>query len=114
MRTVEELIEDVSEIADWAFMRVSAFPPYPGDMGTQMVRAMDSVGANLSEGTGRGRNSEKVKLQFFSYALGSAYEASYWLKRCMDRKYIQTTEGTIREMDLTKIVYELGLIFENG
>lgn len=47
--------------------------------GKQMMRAVDSFGANIAEGYGRFHYGEK--LQFLYYARGSLYETKYWLNR---------------------------------
>jgi four helix bundle protein len=52
-------------------------------MGQQMVRACDSIGANIAEAYGRYHYGEK--LQFFYYARGSLFETKYWLNRGKSR-----------------------------
>lgn len=50
-------------------------------VGKQIIRAADSIGANLAEGTGRG--TAKDKLRFVVYARGSLYEVKHWLRRVL-------------------------------
>jgi four helix bundle protein len=46
------------------------------DVARQMIRAVGSVAANISEGYSRRSRAERIR--FYEYALGSAYEASEW------------------------------------
>ena len=52
-------------------------------MGTQLVRAGDSIAANISEGFGRYHYAENR--QFCYYARGSLYETKNWLRRAYQR-----------------------------
>lgn len=56
-------------------------------MGQQLVRAGDSIGANIAESFGRFSYGEK--LQFLYYARGSLYETRYWLRRAYTRKLLK-------------------------
>src|SRR5438132_11127204 len=52
-------------------------------VGKQMVRAADSIGANIAEGTGRG--SFKDNRRFVRTARGSLYETRHGLRRAYIR-----------------------------
>ena len=56
-------------------------------MGEQLVRAGDSIGANIAESFGR--FSYGGKLQFLYYARGSLYETRYWLRRAYTRNLLK-------------------------
>jgi four helix bundle protein len=60
--------------------------------GEQLVRAVDSVGANLVEGDGR--YSDADALRFFEYARASAREARYWLSKAVERKLVEAITGS--------------------
>jgi four helix bundle protein len=58
-------------------------------LGTQLVRAIDSVCSNISEGYGRSATGER--LQFMFYADGSLQEAKTQLRLAADRGLMDAT-----------------------
>lgn len=52
-------------------------------VGKQLIRAADSVGANIAEGTGRGTLQDNRR--FIRMARGSLYETQHWLRRAYKR-----------------------------
>ncbi len=54
--------------------------------GDQLVRAADSIGANIAESYGRFGYGEQ--LQFLYYARGSLYESKYWVRRAQTRRLL--------------------------
>lgn len=63
-------------------------------VGKQIVRAADSVGANIAEGLGRGTPADHQR--FVSIARGSLNETKPWLRRAHKRRLL--TEQTVREL----------------
>lgn len=59
-------------------------------IGSQLIRAIDSVGANLSEGYGRGSKTDNSR--FVKIARGSLFETKYWLILSHNRKLISQDE----------------------
>jgi four helix bundle protein len=57
-----------------------------------LVRAADSVGANIAEGTGRG--TYKDNRRFVRTARGSLYETQHWLRRSHRRELLTSEEVT--------------------
>ena len=79
-----ELFQRYVNVADWAWETVSSWSLLAQDtVGKQLIRAADSIGANLVEGDGR--YSDADALHFFVIARASAREARYWLKRAVVR-----------------------------
>lgn len=70
-------------------------------VGKQMIRAADSIGANIAEGTGRGTLQDNRR--FIRMARGSLYETQHWLRRAYKRTLL-----TNRQIDALKpIINEL-------
>src|SRR5437870_5379371 len=59
-------------------------------VGKQIVRAADSIGANIAEGTGKGSPIDHRK--FVRVARGSLYETMHWLRRAYVRKLLSAAE----------------------
>ncbi len=70
-------------------------------IGEQLVRAIDSVSANISEGFGR--YFYKENKQFCYYARGSLFETKTWLQKSLNRKLID-------EKNYLEITQELEII----
>lgn len=63
-------------------------------VGKQIVRAADSIGANLAEGNGRGTYQDNRR--FVRIARGSLYETKHWLRRAYKRNLLN--DGQITEL----------------
>jgi four helix bundle protein len=59
-------------------------------VGKQMVRAADSVGANIAEGSGRG--SFQDNRRFVRMVRGSLNETKHWLRRAFRRGLLSTED----------------------
>jgi four helix bundle protein len=78
-------VYDLSErIADEVWEIVRKWDSLARDtVGKQLVRAADSIGANIAEGSGRG--SDQDYRRFLRIARGSLCETQHWLRRAYRR-----------------------------
>jgi len=78
------------ELSDGAWVIYSHLPKeHRFHMGSQFLRAVDSIGANIAEGFGRFHYRDKVK--FYYNARGSLWECKHWAyllnkRELLDRK----------------------------
>ena|SRR5579862_289802 len=82
-----DLFRMVEQFADSVWDLVLEWKTLAQDtVGKQLIRAADSIGANLVEGDGR--YSIADSLHFFVIARGSARESRWWLRRALKRELI--------------------------
>ncbi len=72
-------------------------------VGRQLVRAADSIGANIAEGTGRGSFVDNRR--FARNARGSLNETRHWLRRAHKRGLL--TDGAVQK--IRPVIDELSL-----
>lgn len=76
------------ELADDVHSRVARWPLLARDsFGEQLVRAADSVGANIAEAAGRGTVADKRRLLYV--ARGSLYETEHWIETAERRGLLE-------------------------
>ena len=91
----EKLADQIWRIvARWDFLAKNT-------VGIQIVKAADSIGANIAEGSGRGTDPELRR--FLRVARGSLYETRHWLRRAYKRRLL--TDKQVN--DLVPIINEL-------
>lgn len=82
------------EIGEKVWLDVNGWNYFEKDtIGKQLVRAVDSIAANLSEGYGRYHYKEERNFSY--YSRGSLYETKTWLTKARNRKMI--TEEKFQE-----------------
>ena len=75
------------ELADRIWDMVDAWEYFAKDtVGKQIVRAADSIGANIAEGDGRG--SYRDNRRFVRIGRGSLNETRHWLRRAYRRRLL--------------------------
>ena len=81
----EKLCDDIWEIVrGWNYFEKNT-------VGKQLVRAADSIGANIAEGSGRGYPNENKR--FVKIARGSLNETKFWLRRASKRGLLDQTQS---------------------
>jgi four helix bundle protein len=91
----EKLADRIWDIVlDWSHLATDT-------IGKQLIRSADSIGANISEGSGRGTPVDNRR--FLRMARGSLYETRHWLRRAKTRNLL--TEEQIKV--LSDIIKEL-------
>jgi four helix bundle protein len=90
------------DLADLIWEVVLRWDPLAQDtVGKQLIKAADSIGANIAEGTVRG--SFAGNKRFARIARGSLFEVKHWLRRAYRRKLLSKSKTT----SLQKLVREL-------
>ena len=74
-------------------------------IGRQLIRAADSIAANLSEGYGRYHYRENINFSY--YSRGSLYETKTWLKKAFNRKLISNEDFKIFSTEIDNIGIKL-------
>ena len=83
-RLSEELADAVWKFArDWTSLDRDT-------VGKQIIRAADSVGANIAEGYGRSTPADNRRC--VRIAIGSLYETKHWLRRAYQRQLIDSSQ----------------------
>ena len=74
-------------------------------LGKQLVRAADSIAANLSEGFGRSHYKENTN--FCYYSRGSLYETKTWLTKAHNRNLIPDESFVLFNTEIDNIGIKL-------
>ena len=106
------------QLADEIWKVATSWNKFSSDtVGRQIVRAADSIGANMAEGTGRG--SFQDNRRFVRNARGSLYETQHWLRQAYRRKlltaaHVKKIKPVIEELlpKLTAYLISIGRIPE--
>ncbi len=92
----EKLCDEIWDIAkSWRYFEKNT-------VGMQLVKAADSIGANIAEGAGRG--TPKDNQRFVRISRGSLNETKYWLRRAHKRNLI----SEVQDAHFDQIIQDLG------
>jgi four helix bundle protein len=74
-------------------------------VGKQLIRAADSIGANIAEGSGRGSHADTKRL--LRIARGSLMETQHWLRRAFRRNLLTEKQTAALQVTLEKLPIKL-------
>lgn len=95
--------QQAERLADQIWQVVLGWDNFARDtVAKQVVRSADSIGANLSEGAGRGRYLDNKR--FIRMARGSLNETQHWLRRAYKRNLLSKAQVD----KLKPVIAELG------
>jgi four helix bundle protein len=101
-----QIIEDADLIGESVWKEVNSWGMFEKDtLGKQMVRAADSISANLSEAFGR--YSIPDRKRFAHIARGSLCETINWLSKSIERNLVNKETGQVLMMDLENLSIRL-------
>ena len=94
------------EIGERVWVIVNKWDYFSKDtIGKQLVRSVDSVAANLSEGFGR--YHYKDSKNFTYYSRGSLYETKTWITKAHNRKLIKDEDFNSFIIEINRIGVKL-------
>jgi len=74
-------------------------------LGIQLVRAADSIGANIAEALGRWHQADQRRLLFM--ARGSSFETEHWVSRAAARGLISPSPHATRIDEINRMLNSL-------
>ncbi|AFZ42701.1 hypothetical protein PCC7418_0472 [Halothece sp. PCC 7418] len=82
-----QIYQIAEKLANKIWLIVSKWDYFAKDtIGKQLVRSVDSIGANIAEGNGRYNHKDKER--FIKIARGSLYETRHWLRLAFARNLL--------------------------
>ena len=101
-----EVYEISMKLAEKIWIIVKPWSFFEKDtIGKQLVRAIDSVAANISEGYGRYHFNDSKNFLFF--ARGSLYETQTWLKKANTRNLISHEDYDDLKQEIKRLAVKL-------
>lgn len=111
---IYQLAEKLSDLVWEIVIKWDTFPR--NTVGSQYVEAADSVGANISEGYGRGSYADRSR--FAKISRGSLFETVHWTKKSRRRKLLTDKEfnevNDVLEILLPKLSSYINYLDENS
>jgi four helix bundle protein len=104
-RLAEELADAIWEIVlKWDVLARDT-------VGKQLIRAADSIGANIAEGSGR--DSPGDTRRFLRIARGSLLETQHWLRRAFRRKLLTPDQTAVLQAQIDKLPLKLNAFLKS-
>ena len=101
-----KVYQKAMEVGERCWNHVISWDYFAKDtVGKQLVKAADSIAANLSEGYGRYHYREAKNFGY--YSRGSLYETKTWLKKAVNRDLIKMKDYLSISNDLKDISVRL-------
>ena len=105
-------LQAAEEVADALWKQIVEWDSSARDtVGKQLVRAADSVGANIAESYGRYHFGEKLKFLYFTR--GSLFETKYWLNRLLARQLMPDDQVQNYADALSGLALQLNVMSKN-
>ena len=106
------ILKQSEEICDGIWSHVENWQEFARrTVGVQIVRAADSIGANIAESFGRFNYGEKIT--FLYYARGSLFETKFWLNRASTRKLISQDDVALYQQRMSDLARQLNSFLAN-
>jgi four helix bundle protein len=100
------LIQLADTVSEQIWNEVHSWKMFERDtLGKQLVRAADSISANLSEAYGRYTYPDRRRFTY--YARGSLCETTNWLDKAIRRKLITEEAGNELLAELTNLSFKI-------
>jgi len=104
-RLAEEVADDVWEIVrTWDGLARDT-------VGKQLIRAADSIGANIAEGSGRASSGDTRR--FLRIARGSLMETQHWLRRAFRRKLLTPDQTLALQASMDHLPLKLNALLKS-
>ena len=101
-----KIIEHADQIGSRIWDLVITWKHFEKDtLGKQMVRAADSISANLSEAYGRFGFADRKRFAY--YARGSLCETLNWLDKSSERGLIETETAELLDAEIRALSYRI-------
>lgn len=106
------VLQRAEKISDLLWKHIIRWDPFArNSVGLQIVKAADSIGANIAEAFGRFDSGEKI--QFLYYARGSLFETKYWLNRTQTRGLMLDSTARDLSAELTVAAKQLNALMRD-
>lgn len=107
-----EVYQLAEELADAVWAIVLTWNALARDtVGKQLIRAADSIGANIAEGSGRGSSGDTRR--FLRIARGSLLETQHWLRRAFRRKLLTPDQVATLQASIDNLPIKLNAFMKS-